>query len=123
MTFLDAVMCVCVWHGLQLTSRPAKSGAVRGYIKLLPCTPSVWAEVLLHRTQIVFPVDTAQIVFMLDLAPGKVVVESGGLPHVPGPASCLLSVTSHCVLSRHRQRELDHFHGPHRGADRPRAHV
>ena len=50
----------------------------RGYVHALRLTPELWTVNLLHRTQIIYAHDISLIVTMLELQPGKVVVESGG---------------------------------------------
>jgi tRNA (adenine57-N1/adenine58-N1)-methyltransferase len=49
----------------------------KGRLHILACTPELWCRSLLHRTQIIYSVDSSLICFHLDLIPGKVVVESG----------------------------------------------
>eukprot|EP00011_Vannellida_sp_DIVA3-517-6-12_P011781 CAMPEP_0114624754 /NCGR_PEP_ID=MMETSP0168-20121206/10925_1 /TAXON_ID=95228 ORGANISM="Vannella sp., Strain DIVA3 517/6/12" /NCGR_SAMPLE_ID=MMETSP0168 /ASSEMBLY_ACC=CAM_ASM_000044 /LENGTH=362 /DNA_ID=CAMNT_0001836029 /DNA_START=43 /DNA_END=1127 /DNA_ORIENTATION=- len=49
-----------------------------GHCYMLRPTPELWASgPLVHRTQIIYPLDVAQICFNLELRPGSVVVESG----------------------------------------------
>ena len=48
-----------------------------GYMRILPPTPETWTLALNHRTQIIYSIDVAFVVFHLDLKPGSVVVETG----------------------------------------------
>lgn len=49
----------------------------RGFVHVLAPTPELWAMAMDHRTQIVYPHDSALIAFLLELRPGSVLVESG----------------------------------------------
>lgn len=49
----------------------------RGFIYALAPTPALWSMALHHRTQVVYPHDSAIISLFLDLRPGSVLVESG----------------------------------------------
>jgi tRNA (adenine57-N1/adenine58-N1)-methyltransferase catalytic subunit len=55
----------------------ARSRASRGFIYALAPTPALWSMAMFHRTQVVYPHDSAIISLFLDLRPGSVVVESG----------------------------------------------
>ncbi|KAI8621900.1 tRNA methyltransferase complex GCD14 subunit-domain-containing protein [Chytriomyces sp. MP71] len=48
-----------------------------GHITFLHPTPELWTQTLPHRTQILYMPDIALVSQMLDLKPGRVVVESG----------------------------------------------
>lgn len=48
-----------------------------GFVHALSPTPELWSMATLHRTQIVYPHDTAIIALYLDLRPGCVVIEAG----------------------------------------------
>ena len=49
----------------------------RGWLSVLPFTPSSWMHALPHRTQITTPWDAAIVLFQLDLCPGAQVLEAG----------------------------------------------
>jgi len=59
-------------YGVKVPSR-----ATDGFIYALRPTPELWARSLPHRTQIVHELDQSMVVFVLDLKPGCVVLESG----------------------------------------------
>jgi tRNA (adenine57-N1/adenine58-N1)-methyltransferase catalytic subunit len=49
----------------------------RGFVYALAPTPALWSLAMHHRTQVVYPHDSAIISLYLDLKPGSIVVESG----------------------------------------------
>jgi tRNA (adenine57-N1/adenine58-N1)-methyltransferase catalytic subunit len=49
----------------------------RGFVYALAPTPTLWSLAMHHRTQVVYPHDSAIISLYLDLKPGAVIVESG----------------------------------------------
>mmetsp|Transcript_17354 Transcript_17354/g.32891 ORF Transcript_17354/g.32891 Transcript_17354/m.32891 type:complete len:500 (+) Transcript_17354:73-1572(+) len=61
-------------YGCKIRSR---NNSGFGFIYLLRPTPELWARSLNHRTQIVHELDSAMIVFHLNLRPNMVVFESG----------------------------------------------
>lgn len=61
-------------YGCKIRSRNNRGF---GFIYLLRPTPELWARSLNHRTQIVHELDSAMIVFHLNLRPNMVVCESG----------------------------------------------
>lgn len=48
-----------------------------GWAYVLYPTPELWTQTLPHRTQIIYTPDISLIMFMLELKPGSIVVESG----------------------------------------------
>lgn len=54
-----------------------KGQSTRGFIYALAPTPALWSMAMYHRTQVVYPTDSAIISLYLDLRPGSVLVESG----------------------------------------------
>ncbi|XP_065838899.1 tRNA (adenine(58)-N(1))-methyltransferase catalytic subunit TRMT61A-like [Oscarella lobularis] len=60
-------------YGTKMVSRTKK----KGWIYLLYPTPELWTQALPHRTQILYTADISLIVFMLDVRPGSIVIESG----------------------------------------------
>lgn len=63
------------WHAVRSLSN--KSAAPAGFIHALAPTPELMSQAMVHRTQIVYPHDTAIISTFLELAPGSVLVECG----------------------------------------------
>lgn len=65
--------------GRRLYSNVASSGrqSSAGFIHVLKPTPELWSQAMDHRTQIVYPHDSALISLLLDLRPGSILVESG----------------------------------------------
>jgi tRNA (adenine57-N1/adenine58-N1)-methyltransferase len=61
-------------YGCKIRSRNKRG---LGFIYLLRPTPELWARSLNHRTQIVHELDSAMIVFNLNIRPNMVVCESG----------------------------------------------
>lgn len=61
-------------YGCKIRSRNNRGF---GFLYLLRPTPELWARSLNHRTQIVHELDSAMIVFHLNLRPNMVVCESG----------------------------------------------
>jgi tRNA (adenine57-N1/adenine58-N1)-methyltransferase catalytic subunit len=49
----------------------------RGFVYALAPTPTLWSLAMHHRTQVVYPHDSAVISLYLDLKPGSILVESG----------------------------------------------
>lgn len=49
----------------------------KGWAYVLQPTPELWTLTLPHRTQIIYTPDISMIVYLLDLAPGSVVIETG----------------------------------------------
>ena len=58
--------------GVKVPSR-----STDGFVFALRPTPELWARSLPHRTQIVHELDQSMVIFMLDLKPGCMVLESG----------------------------------------------
>uniref|UniRef100_A0A0G4H8X9 tRNA (adenine(58)-N(1))-methyltransferase n=1 Tax=Chromera velia CCMP2878 TaxID=1169474 RepID=A0A0G4H8X9_9ALVE len=58
--------------GSKISSRDA-----RGWIIMLRPSPDLITESLVHRTQILYHADIAMIIGLLDLMPGRIVLESG----------------------------------------------
>jgi len=48
-----------------------------GWAYVLYPTPELWTQTLPHRTQIIYTPDISLIMFMLELKPGSIVIESG----------------------------------------------
>jgi tRNA (adenine57-N1/adenine58-N1)-methyltransferase len=48
-----------------------------GYIHVLKPNPYLITETVAHKTQILFQMDISMILLMLDIRPGRSVVESG----------------------------------------------
>ena len=61
-------------YGCKIRSRNNRG---LGFLYLLRPTPELWARSLNHRTQIVHELDSAMVVFNLNLRPNMVVCESG----------------------------------------------
>ncbi len=61
-------------YGCKIRSR---SNRGYGFLYLLRPTPELWARSLNHRTQIVHELDSAMIIFNLNIRPNMVVCESG----------------------------------------------
>lgn len=49
----------------------------RGFVHVLAPTPELWAMAMDHRTQIVYPHDSALISLLLELRPGATVIDCG----------------------------------------------
>ncbi|XP_012260158.1 tRNA (adenine(58)-N(1))-methyltransferase catalytic subunit TRMT61A [Athalia rosae] len=49
----------------------------RGWAYILQPTPDLWTLTLKHRTQIIYTPDISNIVYLMDLEPGSVVIETG----------------------------------------------
>ncbi|XP_029345238.1 tRNA (adenine(58)-N(1))-methyltransferase catalytic subunit TRMT61A [Acyrthosiphon pisum] len=60
--------------GKQFGSKVSLSN---GWAHVLYPTPELWTQTLPHRTQIIYTPDISLIMFMLELKPGSIVVESG----------------------------------------------
>lgn len=55
----------------------SKVNLSNGWAHVLYPTPELWTHTLPHRTQIIYTPDISLIMFMLELKPGSIVVESG----------------------------------------------
>ncbi|XP_011502604.1 PREDICTED: tRNA (adenine(58)-N(1))-methyltransferase catalytic subunit TRMT61A [Ceratosolen solmsi marchali] len=49
----------------------------RGWAYVLQPTPELWTLTLPHRTQIIYTPDISLIIYLLDLVPGSIVIETG----------------------------------------------
>lgn len=49
----------------------------KGWGYVIQPTPDLWTLTLPHRTQIIYAPDISMIIFLLDLKPGSIVVETG----------------------------------------------
>lgn len=49
----------------------------RGFVHALAPSPALWSMAMHHRTQVVYPHDSAIISLYLDLRPGSILIESG----------------------------------------------
>ncbi|XP_014212530.1 tRNA (adenine(58)-N(1))-methyltransferase catalytic subunit TRMT61A isoform X1 [Copidosoma floridanum] len=49
----------------------------KGWAHVLQPTPELWTLTLPHRTQIIYTPDISLIIYLLDLVPGSVVIETG----------------------------------------------
>lgn len=49
----------------------------RGWGHVLQPTPELWTLTLPHRTQIIYTPDISMIIYLLDLRPGSIVIETG----------------------------------------------
>ncbi|PAA77856.1 hypothetical protein BOX15_Mlig001228g13, partial [Macrostomum lignano] len=86
----------------------------RGFVRLLPLVPELWARALPHRTQILYPPDTCLIVAQLDLRPGRIVLEAGTgsaafthcLARTVMPTGRVLTFDFHAERAATAQREL-----------------
>lgn len=69
------------WDASDVTNYSGRHGtkgpSTRGFIYALAPTPALWSMAMYHRTQVVYPTDSAIISLYLDLRPGSVIVESG----------------------------------------------
>lgn len=69
------------WEASDVTNYSGRHGpkaqSSRGFIYALAPTPALWSMAMYHRTQVVYPTDSAIISMYLDLRPGSVIVESG----------------------------------------------
>lgn len=65
------------WDALSHPGANAGSQQCAGFVHVLAPTPELWSMAILHRTQIVYPHDSAIIAMYLDLRPGSIVIESG----------------------------------------------
>ncbi|PXF42129.1 tRNA (adenine(58)-N(1))-methyltransferase catalytic subunit TRMT61A [Gracilariopsis chorda] len=63
------------WHAVSTAASGSRSCA--GFVHALAPTPELMSYAMLHRTQIVYPHDSAIIAALLELRPGSVVVECG----------------------------------------------
>jgi tRNA (adenine57-N1/adenine58-N1)-methyltransferase len=57
----------------------SKVNLSHGWAYVLYPTPELWTQTLPHRTQIIYTPDISLIMFMLELKPGSIVVESGNI--------------------------------------------
>lgn len=55
----------------------SKVNLSNGWAYVLYPTPELWTQTLPHRTQIIYTPDISLIMFMLELKPGSIVIESG----------------------------------------------
>lgn len=55
----------------------SKVSLSNGWAYVLYPTPELWTQTLPHRTQIIYTPDISLIMFMLELKPGSIVIESG----------------------------------------------
>ncbi|XP_050428386.1 tRNA (adenine(58)-N(1))-methyltransferase catalytic subunit TRMT61A [Adelges cooleyi] len=55
----------------------SKVNLSHGWAYVLYPTPELWTQTLPHRTQIIYTPDISLIMFMLELKPGSIVIESG----------------------------------------------
>lgn len=49
----------------------------RGWGYVLQPTPELWTLTVPHRTQIIYSPDISLIVYLMDLSPGSVIIETG----------------------------------------------
>lgn len=59
------------------TKYGSKVDLSKGWAYVLQPTPELWTLTLPHRTQIIYTPDISMIVYLLDLVPGSVVIETG----------------------------------------------
>ncbi|KAJ8670432.1 hypothetical protein QAD02_001691 [Eretmocerus hayati] len=59
------------------TKYGSKVDLSRGWAYVLQPTPELWTLTLPHRTQIIYTPDISMIIYLLDLVPGSVVIETG----------------------------------------------
>lgn len=50
---------------------------LKGWVYILQPVPSLWTNIVPHRTQIIYTPDISMIIFQLEIKPGSVVIESG----------------------------------------------
>lgn len=63
------------WHATPPKDKANQTCA--GFVHALAPTPELWSMAMHHRTQIVYPHDTAIVSMYLDLRPGCVLIECG----------------------------------------------
>jgi len=93
----------------------SKVSLSNGWAHVLYPTPELWTQTLPHRTQIIYTPDISLIMFMLELKPGSIVVESGNIP-IPTivifafiyPMNLYLM---YCIMFRYRKWIFDSCHG------------
>lgn len=49
----------------------------RGWVYVLQPTPELWTLTVPHRTQIIYSPDISLIMYLMDLAPGSIIIETG----------------------------------------------
>lgn len=49
----------------------------RGWVYVLQPTPELWTLTVPHRTQIIYSPDISLIMYLMDLAPGNIIIETG----------------------------------------------
>ncbi|OXU22446.1 hypothetical protein TSAR_009502 [Trichomalopsis sarcophagae] len=59
------------------TKYGSKVNLSKGWAYVLQPTPELWTLTLPHRTQIIYTPDISLIIYLLDLAPGSIVIETG----------------------------------------------
>ncbi|CDF41047.1 unnamed protein product [Chondrus crispus] len=65
------------WEAKSHPGTGSGTQACAGFVHALKPTPELWSLAMFHRTQIVYPHDSAVITLFLDLRPGQVLIESG----------------------------------------------
>lgn len=65
------------WQAQSHPGTGSGTQACAGFVHALKPTAELWSLAMFHRTQIVYPHDSAIITLFLDLRPGHVLVESG----------------------------------------------
>lgn len=55
----------------------SKVNLSRGWAYVLQPTPELWTTTLPHRTQIIYTSDISLIIYLLELTPGSIVIETG----------------------------------------------
>lgn len=65
------------WEAVSHPGPGSGSQQCAGFVHALAPTPELWSMAMHHRTQIVYPHDTAIIALYLELRPGCVIVEAG----------------------------------------------
>lgn len=71
----------------------SKVNLSNGWAYVLYPTPELWTQTLPHRTQIIYTPDISLIMFMLELKPGSIVIESGNKSIV-----CTNHICSNCII-------------------------
>jgi len=96
--------------GKQFGSKVSLSN---GWAYVLYPTPELWTQTLPHRTQIIYTPDISLIMFMLELKPGSIVVESGNVSataiFVLIYPMCLYFML--CIIFRYWKWIVDSCHG------------